>query len=217
MMEMNLIQTIIIYVLPILFAVVVHEVAHGWAACKLGDKTALMLGRLTLNPFRHIDLFGTILVPFILLKLGGFVFGWAKPVPINPRNFKKPRRDMALVALAGPLANFLMACLWAGIFKASTFLMPHYAMVAAPLLLMGKAGIMVNIFLMILNLIPIPPLDGSRIVAAFLHGKMLYYYARLEHYGFFILLLLIVTQALNYIVLPGVVIIQSLIVFIFRL
>ena len=183
----------------------------------LGDKTALMLGRLTLNPAKHIDLIGTVVVPLLLLYWGGFIFGWAKPVPINPRNFKNPKRGLALVAVAGPLANFLMALGWSGILKVSLSFLSVYPMVARPLVLMGYAGILINIVLMILNLIPIPPLDGSRIVAAFLPRKMLYYYAQLERYGFFILLLLIVTHALDYILAPGFLAVRWLIQAIFKL
>lgn len=214
----SLIQSITIYALPLLFAIIIHEVAHGWVASKLGDKTALMLGRLTLNPIKHIDPLGTIIVPLTLLYLNsGFMFGWAKPVPINPRNFKNPKRDMAIVSLAGPMANFLMAFLWAGILKLSLLISPDYATVATPLALMGQAGVWINIVLMVLNLIPIPPLDGSRIVAAFLPNRALYYYAKLEHYGLYILFFLIVTRLLTYLLLPGVIGVHQLIKAIFNL
>src|SRR3990167_7061083 len=164
----NIVHVIAVIILPLLFAITLHEAAHGWVANKLGDKTALMLGRVTLNPIKHIDLFGTIILPILMLVLSKFTFafGWAKPVPVNWQNLRKPRRDMALVAIAGPLANLLMALIWAAIAKVSvlfggsttnavgkTFADFFYAA--------GTFGISINIILMVLNLIPIPPLDGN--------------------------------------------------------
>jgi len=186
-MDMTLIQKICIWAVPVLFAITVHEVAHGWVALKCGDKTALMLGRLTFNPLKHIDLIGTIFVPLILLALGGFIFGWAKPVPVNPNNLKY-RRQMALVSIAGPLANLIMAFLWALLMKLGLYLSDHFTLASIPLIYMGQAGVFINLMLGLLNLIPIPPLDGGRFVSALLPGKQAYYYDRLEPYGFIILL-----------------------------
>jgi len=217
MWQLNFIQQVIVYALPILFAITVHEVAHGWVASKLGDKTALMLGRLTLNPLKHIDLIGTVIIPLILLFLGGFIFGWAKPVPVNPNNLKKPRRDMALVAIAGPIANIIMAFMWAAIMKLGTVLMGHGLQFALPIVLMGQAGVMINLVLMVLNLIPIPPLDGSRVVSALLPPKLAYKYDRIAHYGIFILLLLLVTGILHLFLWPPIMLLHKLITLIFQL
>jgi len=217
MWQLNFIQKVIVYAPPILFAITVHEVAHGWVASKLGDKTALMLGRLTLNPLKHIDLVGTVIIPLILLFFGGFIFGWAKPVPVNPNNLKKPRRDMALVAIAGPIANIIMAIIWAAIMKLGIILMGHDLKFALPIVLMGQAGIIINLVLMILNLIPIPPLDGSRVVSALLPVKLAAKYDHIAPYGIFILLLLLVTGILHLFLWPPIVLLQKLISIIFRL
>lgn len=217
MWQLNFIQQVIVYALPILFAITVHEVAHGWVASKLGDKTALMLGRLTLNPLKHIDLIGTVIIPLILLFLGGFIFGWAKPVPVNPNNLKKPRRDMAFVAIAGPIANIIMAFIWAAIMKLGSVLMGHGLQFALPIVLMGQAGVMINLVLMVLNLIPIPPLDGSRVVSALLPPKLAYKYDRIAPYGIFVLLLLLVTGILHLFLWPPIVLLQKLIAMIFQL
>jgi len=196
MNELSLIQRIVVWVLPVIFAITVHEVAHGWVAKKLGDNTASMLGRLTLNPLKHIDPIGTILVPgILLLSFTGFIFGWAKPVPVNIRNLKNSRRDMAIVALAGPLANFIMAILWALIARLGVMI--DMEAVSLPLIYMGIAGISINLVLAILNLLPIPPLDGSRIVSGLLPGRLSWHYNRLERYGFFILLFLLLTGSLS--------------------
>ncbi len=206
----TLCQEIIVCALPVLVDITVHEVPHGYVAEKLGDKTALILGRLSFNPLKHIDLIGTVLVPLVLLIFGGFIFGWAKPVPINPRNLKNPRRDMAIVSIAGPLSNFLMAIIWAIIMKLGVILMAHGAKAGLPIILMGNAGIFINLVLMLLNLIPIPPLDGSRIVAAIIPMKWLYYYDKIEPYGFIILILLIFSGMLGFIIGPGIMFFHSL-------
>lgn len=198
--QFSLIQKIIIYAIPILFAITVHETAHGWVASKLGDQTAKMLGRLTLNPIKHIDPIGTIVVPGILVLLGGFIFGWAKPVPVTWQNLKHPRRDMALVALAGPGSNLLMALIWAGVAKIGALLAPGF--IASVLFYMGSIGVFFNLVLMVLNLIPIPPLDGSRVVFAFLRGRAAYHYMQLEPYGLFILIGLLAIGALGNFMLP---------------
>lgn len=195
----SLIQKIILYAIPMIFAITVHETAHGWVASKLGDQTARMMGRLTLNPIKHIDLIGTILIPAVLLIIGGFAFGWAKPVPITWRNLKNPRRDMALVAIAGPAANLLMISIWVGLAKLSTWAvqMGTFLTFANVLYMMSLIGIFLNLVLLVLNSIPLPPLDGSRVVSAFLRGKISYYYNRIEPYGFFILIALLALGGLS--------------------
>lgn len=201
---MNFIAKLAIWAIPVLFAITVHEVAHGWVAYKFGDKTAWMMGRLTLNPIKHIDPIGTILVPLVLLYLGGFMFGWAKPVPVNFSALRNPRRDMAIVAAAGPLTNFLMALAWALIFKIAIFVYESGVVFAELFIYMAQAGIIINLIIMVLNLIPIPPLDGSRVVSSLLSPRAAYEYNRLEPYGFFILLFLIVMGWLSNIIGPVV-------------
>lgn len=193
--ELSLIQKIVVWALPVIFAITVHEVAHGWVAKKYGDNTAYAQGRLTLNPIHHIDLVGTIILPIVLLVLGGFIFGWAKPVPVSPRYFKNPRRDMAMVALAGPVSNLLMALAWALIARLGV--MVDIESITKPLVYMGIAGISINLVLAVLNLIPLPPLDGSRIITAMLSHNMAYKYNQLEPYGFYILLVLMMTPILG--------------------
>ncbi|MFQ5488696.1 MAG: site-2 protease family protein [Gammaproteobacteria bacterium] len=200
--NINLVQRIVIWALPVLFAITVHEVAHGWMALKLGDRTAMMLGRLTLNPIKHIDPVGTLLVPALMLLVGGFVFGWAKPVPVTWENLKHPKRDMALVALAGPLANLMMIILWTGILKLGLVLLPGMAWLAQPMVYMGVAGIFINTILMVLNLLPLPPLDGGRVVSGLLPDRLSWQYSRIEPYGFMILLLLFFTNILGKIMWP---------------
>jgi len=207
---LNILQNILIYTIPILFAITVHEVAHGWVANKLGDPTANLLGRLTLNPIRHIDPIGTILIPGLLFFTTGFIFGWAKPVPIVWRNLRSPRRDVALVASAGPIANLMMAVLWGLISKLGGMLYAGTAMgMSVAMVEMGKIGMQINLVLMVLNLIPIPPLDGSRVVASFLRGSLAYYYARIEPFGLVILLLLLSLQMLNAMIWPVVAMLQQ--------
>ncbi|HHH36112.1 MAG TPA: site-2 protease family protein [Gammaproteobacteria bacterium] len=204
MEELNLIQRIVVWSLPVLFAITVHEVAHGWMALKLGDRTAMMLGRLTLNPVRHVDPVGTLLVPALMLAVGGFVFGWARPVPVTWENLRHPRRDMALVALAGPLANLVMLLLWTAVFKLGLLLAESHSALWAtrPLIFMGMAGIYINIILMALNLLPLPPLDGSRVVSGLLPGRLAWQYNRIEPFGLPILLLLMFTGILGKLLWP---------------
>jgi len=162
--ELTLIQRIVVWILPVIFAITGHEVAHGWVAKKLGDNTAADQGRLTLNPLKHIDVLGTLIIPgLLLLTFTGFVFGWAKPVPVDPRAFKKPRQAMAIVAVAGPLSNLLMAAAWALLSRIGVMLEIEY--ISFPLIYSGVAGISINLVLALINLLPIPPLDGSRILS----------------------------------------------------
>jgi len=191
----DLIQTIAIYALPVIFAITLHEAAHGYVARHFGDKTAFMLGRISLNPLRHIDLVGTIVVPLLILvtsKLfggAGILFGWAKPVPVNFHALRHPKRDMLWVAAAGPAANLVMALGWALVLKAAMML--PKGDFSLPLSLMAEAGITINIVLMVLNLLPILPLDGGRIAVSLLPDRLALGYARLEPFGFPILLALI--------------------------
>jgi len=217
MQQFNTLQLIAIWALPILFAITIHEVAHGWVASKLGDKTALMLGRVTLNPLKHIDPVGTILVPAFLLMLGGFIFGWAKPVPVNWHNLRHPKRDMALVAIAGPFTNFLMALGWAGIAKIGMYLFSLQMPGAIAIIYMGQAGIMINLVLMVLNLLPIPPLDGGRVLSSMLPVKISMVLDRLELYGFLILVLLIAMGVLGKLIGPPIYFLYTMISAVFGL
>ncbi len=198
MLEITIIQKIVAWTLPVLFAITVHETAHGWMALQLGDKTAMMLGRLTLNPIRHIDPLGTILIPGLMYMMAGFMFGWAKPVPVTWQNLKQPKRDMVLVAAAGPAANLLMAVLWALIIRSGLAL----GDTGLALVFMGVAGIFINTILMVLNLLPLPPLDGGRVMTGLLPGPLAYKFSRIEPYGFFILIGLLVTGLLGVILWP---------------
>lgn len=202
MLEFNLLQKIILWLIPTIFAITLHEVAHGFVAYRLGDPTAKLLGRLTLNPVKHVDLFGTIIVPSLLFMLGGFIFGWAKPVPVEWRNLRNPRRDGILVAAAGPLANLLMAIVWALVVKLGLVLRPNDMVWGTVLIYMGMVGVTINVVLMILNLIPIPPLDGSRILSCFLSPRASLRYNQIEPYGFLILLLLLATGLLGQFMAP---------------
>lgn len=203
-----MIETIAIWAVPVLFAITLHEAAHGWVANRLGDPTARNLGRITLNPLKHIDPMGTVVVPLALVMLSGFIIGWAKPVPVDPRHFKQPLLDMALVALAGPVANFIMACLWALLIVISP---------SGTLAAVGQAGITINVILMVLNLLPIPPLDGGRVLAGLLPRDLALVFMRIEPFGFLIILLLLFSGVLGKIMLPLVGHFQSLIALIFGL
>lgn len=209
MNELSLVQKVVVWLLPVIFAITVHEVAHGWIAKKYGDKTAWMLGRLTLNPLKHIDPVGTLIVPGILLLSGtGFIFGWAKPVPVDARNFKNPRHDMAIVALAGPAANLLMAVGWALLARLGVAL--NIEFVSMPLIYSGIAGISINLVLALINLLPIPPLDGSRVVTGILPNRWAWRYNQLERYGFIILLLLLFSGGLGVILGYPMYIVQNM-------
>ena len=197
----NLVQTIAIYALPVLFAITLHEAAHGYVARHFGDMTAYAQGRISLNPARHIDLVGTILVPIGILAastvagVGGFIFGWAKPVPVNYSALRRPREHMMWVAAAGPASNLLMAVGWAIVLKIS-LLLPESSL-SMPMGLMGRAGIVVNLIFLFLNLLPILPLDGGRILASLLPHRLSWQYAKLEPYGIMLLLVLLFTKVLD--------------------
>ena len=214
---MNTLQTLSVWALPILFAVTMHEVAHGWVARALGDSTAEELGRLSLNPIRHIDPIGTILVPLLLLLVGGFVFGWAKPVPVDMRRLNNPKRDMALVAVAGPLSNLAMALCWALIAKVGTLFYGELNWVSLPLIYMGQVGIAINLILMILNLLPLPPLDGGRVLAGILPDSLASGLARIEPFGLFIVLGLLAFGILGKILGPPYTTLTELITSVFAL
>lgn len=220
----NIAHFISVIILPLLFAITLHEAAHGWVANKLGDKTTLVMKRITLNPIKHIDLFGTLILPILMLVLSKFTFafGWAKPVPVIWKNLRNPRRDMALVALAGPLANLFMALLCAAVAKLSLFLdadtgNPISEDIIAFFYNAGIFGILINVVLMILNLIPIPPLDGSRVISAILPRKAAYNYSKIEPYGIWILLGLFMFGLLGRILLPLVLHLSQFIYSIFGL
>lgn len=195
-------QILAVLALPVLFAITVHEAAHGWMANRLGDSTARRLGRVTLNPLRHIDPLGTLVVPLATFLLTGFLFGWAKPVPIDGRNLHHPRRDMALVAIAGPAANLVMAILWGLVIRVGIGLWDQSQWVALPLVYMGAAGVLINVILMALNLFPLLPLDGGRVLSSLLPPAWSAMLSRIEPYGLVLLLLLLVTGVLAAILMP---------------
>ena len=197
----NLIQILAIYAIPVIFAITVHEAAHGYVARMLGDPTASQLGRITLNPFKHIDPVGTVILPVLLLiAKAGFLFGWAKPVPVDFGRLRHPKQDMLWVAAAGPGANLLMALAWALLLKL-TLALPETAY-SLPLAEMARAGINVNAVLMLLNLLPLPPLDGGRIAVSLLPPALAWRFARIERYGFIILLVLMFLGGLELILTP---------------
>jgi Zn-dependent protease len=198
-MELSLIQKITVYALPVIFAITVHEAAHGYVARHFGDMTAAAAGRISFNPLRHIDPIGTVLVPLLTMMAGGILFGWAKPVPVNFGRLRHPKRDMLWVAAAGPASNMLMAILWALALK---FAPAFSEAIATPLALMAQAGIMINVVLMVLNLFPLPPLDGGRIAVSLLPQHLAWKYAQIERYGFLILIVLLFTGILGKILGP---------------
>ena len=206
MLELTLIQKIAVFALPVIFAITLHEAAHGYVARYFGDMTAAASGRITANPIKHIDPVGTILVPLLILLasklLGGgmILFGWAKPVPVNFGNLRRPKQDMLWVAAAGPGVNFVMAVFWALVIQLGHALGSGFA--SAPLMLMGAAGVFINVILMALNLIPLPPLDGGRIAVSLLPVRQAIQYSRIEPYGLFILLGLLFTGILGFVLWP---------------
>ncbi|MES2115774.1 MAG: site-2 protease family protein [Pseudomonadota bacterium] len=197
---MNDYQTILVYALPVLFAITLHEAAHAYAARYFGDNTAFLAGRMSMNPIKHIDLLGTIIIPIMLYLAtdGKFVFGYAKPVPVDFSALRNPKKQMAWVALAGPAANFVMALGWMLL-----ALVEAAAGVTEPFFIrMAQAGILTNILMFAFNLVPIPPLDGGRILTSALPHAMAYKFARIEPYGFYIVLALIYFKILNFFVVP---------------
>lgn len=202
--ELGLMQRLAVMVLPLVLAVTVHEAAHGWVADKLGDPTARQQGRITFNPLVHIDLVGTVLVPMAMLMFTGFLFGWARPVPVDFSRLRRPRRDMVWVALAGPGANLLMALAWSVLLMLSHQLVHVAQWLALPLLGMAVAGVFINLVLMALNLLPVPPLDGGRVMVGVLPMALARVYARIEPFGFIIIVLLLVGGLLGAIIGPVV-------------
>lgn len=210
-----LIQTIAISALPVIFAITLHEAAHGYAARHFGDNTAWLAGRISLNPLRHIDLFGTVLLPLLLFVVNSpFIFGWAKPVPVNFGRLRNPKRDMLWVAAAGPAVNLLMAFGWAVLLKLA-IVMPFNAY-TRPLAMMSEMGIGINVMLMVLNLLPLPPLDGGRIAVSLMPFSMAMKFSQLERWGIPILLLLSFTGMLSSILWPFVAAVKSLIILLFQ-
>jgi Zn-dependent protease len=203
--EFSTLQKITVWVIPVLFAITVHEVAHGWVASRLGDMTAKMQGRLTLNPFKHIDPVGTVLIPAVTMLLAGFIFGYAKPVPVTYQNLRHPKRDMAIVALAGPSSNLLMALLWILWIKIAISMSSQFPSMTLFMIATGVAGIFVNLILMVLNMLPLPPLDGGRVLTGVLPMPYSAYVARLEPYGFMILIALLLLGVLGKILWPVII------------
>jgi len=205
MMELeHTVRLIALYAIPGIFAITLHEAAHGYAARHFGDFTAYQAGRITLNPIRHIDAMGTIVIPILILiaSQGKIAFGWAKPVPVDFGRLRNPKRDMLWVAAAGPGANLLMAILWTFVIKAMQGAPPNYF--TEPIVLMAHGGIIINAVLMVLNLLPLPPLDGGRIAVSLLPHRLAYRFARIEPFGMIILIVLMFLGVLNVVMLPFV-------------
>ena len=198
----NLIQTVSIYAIPVIFTITLHEAAHGYAAKYFGDSTAYMMGRVTLNPFSHIHLVGTILLPLLLYfsTNGALLFGFAKPVPVDFGNLRHPKRDMVWVALAGPASNLVQAIVWALLFVVYT----DFGVSEKFFLAMCKAGVLSNVVMFAFNLFPLPPLDGGRIVVGLLPWKQAYQFSRIEPYGFYIVMALVITGVVNHLWLDPV-------------
>ena len=196
----QLIQTVLIAAIPVLLAITLHEAAHGYVARHFGDMTAYQQGRISLNPLRHIDPLGTVLFPLLTLWLGGILFGWAKPVPVNFAALRRPKQDMLWVSIAGPASNLAMALGWAFLFKMGTLFPDNYF--AEPVLGMAEWGIRINVVLMVLNMLPLPPLDGGRVAVSLLPHRQAWQLSRIEPYGMFILIFLAVTPVLSLILSP---------------
>ena len=212
MEELTIIQKITAYAIPIIFAITVHEAAHGYAAKYFGDMTAHYLGRISLNPLKHIDPVGTIILPAVTIMLGGILFGWAKPVPVNFANLRNPKKNMMWVALAGPFSNLLMAIFWTFIY-ARLQLFPDSSIFF--LQVMALAGIQINLILMVLNMLPIPPLDGGRVAVSLLPYPWSSYIENLERYGLFIIIFLLFSGVLGNILFPLINVSKSIIFTIF--
>jgi Zn-dependent protease len=201
-----IVQVVAIYAIPVVLAITLHEASHGYVALRFGDTTAYAAGRVSLNPIRHIDPVGTVAFPLVLLAIakflgsGALLFGWAKPVPVNFRNLRDPKRDMLWVAAAGPVSNFAMAVLWALAFKAGQA--APGADYSLPLIMMGAAGVFINVIFVVLNLLPLPPLDGGRMLVSLLPQKLANGVSRIEPYGFAILLVLLVSGLLGIVLWP---------------
>lgn len=220
MENLSTIQQICIWALPILFAITLHEAAHGYVAHKLGDDTAYRLGRVTANPLKHIDPLGTIVIPLLLMLTTKFIFGWAKPVPVDPLRLRNPKRDVALVAIAGPIANLLMAIAWMALLKYSYGLLsshPTNPVTISYFFYMAQAGVMINLVLMALNILPIPPLDGSRIVTSLLPAPWDKKFNQITPYGFLLVLLLAVSGLLAKVLVPMVIAANKLLFTLFNL
>jgi Zn-dependent protease len=213
----QIMQGIAVGAIPVLFAITLHEVAHGLAAKRFGDRTAEMLGRLSLNPIKHIDPMGTVVVPALLFMMGGMLFGWAKPVPVNFSNLNNPKRDMIFVALAGPVANILMGIGWALLLKIVFALGLNASSAGEFLIEMARIGILINALLAAFNLLPIPPLDGGRVLRGLVSESLGKYLDRIEPFGLVILVLLLVTDLLWVLVVPLFALVESLIVFVVRI
>lgn len=213
----SMIQTIAIAALPVTLAITLHEAAHGYAARHFGDPTAWLQGRISANPLRHIDLVGTIIVPLVILLLstGGILFGWAKPVPVDFSRLRHPKADMLWVAAAGPAANLAMLLFWAALMKLSWLLPLNFF--SLPMVRMAEIGMAVNIALMVLNLFPLPPLDGGRIAVSLLPPGVAWRFAQLERFGFPILLLLLFTGVLGQLLMPVMYLVGGLVSFLFQL
>ncbi len=201
-MDASIIQKISVWVIPVLFAISLHEAAHAWMANKKGDATAKLMGRLSFNPFKHIDPIGTIVVPAVMVALTGIAFGWAKPVPVDARNFKNPRKDMMWVAMAGPASNLIMAIFWAVTLRLGAMAYDGSSSISLFVIYASVAGIIINTVLCVLNLLPVPPLDGSRILSGFLPARASLMYNKFEPYGFFIIVALLATGLLGVILGP---------------
>ena len=208
-MNEGILTTLAIWTLPVVFAITLHEVSHGWVARLYGDHTAARLGRLSLNPLRHVDPIGTLLVPAVCVFIGGIVFGWARPVPVVTANLRNPRADMAKVAIAGPLSNLVMALLWGLVLRLS--MGAQSGSIGELMMYMAAAGVAINLILMVLNLFPLPPLDGSRVVNGFLPEKWARIVDRVEPYGLVVLILLLMTGILGKLLWPLLLASQSLV------
>lgn len=202
MTELNLLLKMIIWAVPVVFAITLHEVAHGITAVYFGDNTAKEMGRLTANPLKHIDPLGSIVIPIVMIWLSPFIFGWARPVPVNAQNLIQPGRDMIFVAMAGPLANFLMSLFWAFVMKVGILVSINYDSTGFLLITMGAAGVFINIAIMMLNLLPLPPLDGGRILIGLLPERSASWISKIEPFGLPILVVLIFAGLAGKIVWP---------------